>query len=849
MSHRTLLFFLLMLASTAMLAQRPGGGEGRGQRPQVPYAQRPAIGTLTGVVFDSISQKPIPYATVALALSRGDSVVAGALTDEKGKFILKNIRIASYVLKIQSMAHTERRFDRIFISPREPMKDLGKINMSQKEYSTEEVQIVGEKKFMEMAIDRKVYNTEKLLTTEGGAATDILQNIPSVEVDIDGNISLRGSGNVNILIDGGPSGLTGADRAALMEQIPASSIERIEVITNPSAKYDPDGMSGIINVVLKRNRRLGLNGNVSLSATTQGTPERSPDLLAPNKSNTSIGLNFRNSKVNAFVNGSYRVDNRFGYGRSYRENYFSRASAILEQNSTSTRYGTSALVRGGMDLYLNPRNTLSFTSTYSDRSRGETEAEVFSFKNAEGLLDSAYVRETEESNLRGSFDANLSYETKFDQKGKHKLVTSINYSRGFGDSDNNFANVYLDANGSKIGGPVNRQNNLTLRANDIWTVQTDYERPIKNKGKLEAGYKSIIRNINDDFTSESFDEFTDAFVLDTFLNNNFLYAESIHGAYATVGQQFKRLGYQAGLRAEQTFTNSKLVDTNEEFVNNYFSLFPSAFLSYRVTESQTLQVNYSRRINRPRTRQLNPFTNYSDPLNLRFGNPFLLPEYVDAYELSYAFSKKRNTFTTSAYYRVIHDNIQRFKQIDTLTNVATTTYRNLGSGTSYGLELIYIGQITKWFNLNTSFNFFRTVIDGGNTELNAAGFGYGGRFMGTFKLPKDFNIQLSSFYRGPRPTLQGRIYSFNSINLAVQKRLLDNKATLSLNVRDIFNTLQFRVEVDDPLFFQEYLRKRETRMATLTFSYRFGKQQFDPRSRRRGRGGSGGDDGGMDMDY
>lgn len=851
MNQRILLFLSLLFAATAILAQRPGGG-GRpgGQRDKTPYAQRPAIGTLTGTVIDSVTQKPIPYATVALALMRGDSVVAGALTDEKGKFSLKEIRSAAYSLKIQSMAHSERRINRIMISPREPMKDLGKIILTQKDYAMEEVEIVGDKPFMEMAIDRKIYNTEKLLTAQGGVATDLLQNIPSVEVDIDGNISLRGSNNVTILIDGRPSGLTGADRSAILEQIPATSIERIEVITNPSAKYDPDGMSGIINVILKRNRRLGLNGNLTLSASTQGTPARSPDFLAPNKYNTSLGLNFRNSNVNVYVNGSYRNDERFGYGENYRENKFKGPSAILEQNSNSLRSGASAMIRGGLDYYLNSKNTISFSSTFSDRGRGEEEAEIFNFKSLSGALDSSYVREADESNSRGSFDANVNYESKFDQKGRHKLVTSLSYSHGFGDSDNKFANIYLNELGAPISDPVNRQNNTRLSANHIYIIQADYEKPLKKKGKLEAGYKSIIRDINDDFTSESFDVFTDAFLPDIFLNNNFLYKERIHAAYATVGQQFKRIGYQAGVRAEQTFTTSELVNTNEEFENDYFNFFPSGFLTYKMTESQQLQLSYSRRINRPRTRQLNPFANYSDPLNLRFGNPFLLPEFVDAIEFSYAFTKNRNTVTASAYYRVVHDVIQRFKSIDTVTNVATTTYLNLGTGTSYGVELIYVGQVTKWFNLNVSFNFYRTEIDGGDTEINNSGYGYGGRFNGTFKLPKDFSIQLSSFYRGPRPTLQGRFYGFNSINLAVQKRVLDNKGTLSLNVRDLFNTMQFQVDIDDALFYQEFLRKRESRMATLTFSYRFGKQQFDTRGRRRGRGDSGGGDGGgIDEDF
>jgi iron complex outermembrane receptor protein len=329
------------------------------------------------------------------------------------------------------------------------------------------------------------------------------------------------------------------------------------------------------------------------------------------------------------------------------------------------------------------------------------------------------------------------------------------------------------------------------------------------------------------------------------LNNDFRYAENIHSVYGIVGQQFDRLGYQLGLRVEQTFTTSELITTLDTFENDYFSLFPSAFLTYKLSQASQLQLNYSRRINRPRTRQLNPFPDLEDPFNIRRGNPFLLPEYIDAFELGYAFNKKRQTVTASLYYRMMHDMIQRIRRIDTLTNVSTRTYENLSSGTSLGVELVYVGKLTKWLNFNSSFNFFRSVIDGGE-NLNNRGYGYTGRMMATFRLPKSYNLQLSGFYRGPSPTAQGRRNGMGSINLAVQKRILKDKGNISLNVRDIFNIMRFQVDIDDPLFYQVFDRKWETRQATLTFSYRFGKQQFEQR-RRGGRRG-GGDDG-MDMDF
>ncbi|MFK7969831.1 MAG: TonB-dependent receptor [Bacteroidia bacterium] len=833
------LFFLVSLIGFSVFAQPPGGR--RGGRKMMPFKDRPAIGMITGAVVDSLQGKPVVYASVALVLTQNDSIVAGALTDEKGRFELTEVRPARYRLRIQSLGYANRFVEKVFINPRNPQRDLGKINILAQGSTLDAVDITAEKSFMEVQLDKKVYNTSSILTAQGGVATDLMENIPSVEVDLDGNISLRGNSNVTILIDGRPSGLTGSSQGAILEQIPASSIEKIEVITNPSARYDADGLTGIINVVLKKNKKLGLNGSFQLGLGSQGTPEASPALLLPNKYNSALNLNYRNSKVNVFASYSYNFRDQFSLGINDRTNFLQTGTTVLSQNRDGRRFGGGSVGRAGIDLFLPKQNTVSFSSTYSNRSRNREEDLIYKLSDEEGNSLEDYARYSTEVDDNKSVDLTAGWDKRYKEEG-HILSASANVSLSRGLEEVNFNQENFDGNPVPVPG-LNEED----ARRSITTIQLDYVRPFKKKFQLELGAKSIIRDLGTDFVASDMDIMSGNFVENKLLSNNFEYLEQVHAAYAIAGKQSERWGWQFGLRAEQALTDAELIQTNETFENDYFNFFPSGFVNYKLSEKSQLQVSYSRRVNRPRTRQLNPFTDYSDPLNLRRGNPFLQPEYINSYELGYTLRAGKLTFAPSAYYRRLNNVISRFKTIDA-EGVSTTTYANQNSGDNMGLELILVGQLTKWWSVNMSANGYYTILDASNLEadLSNEGYGYGGRLMSTFTVAKKTNIQLSGFYRGPRPSAQGNIIGFASANIAVQHRFWDNRASVNVQLRDIFDTRQFQFDLVGESFEQLGFRKRESRQLAINFTYRFGKQETS--RRRKGRPDGGGDGGDFEVD-
>ena len=819
---------VLLWTSGMLYAQRPGGGKGPGGGP------RPEpMGVVKGQLSDSISGDAVQYATVTLIRLRDTTMAGGGITNESGQFHLTKLRPGRYRLHIDFMGYRRTTVRNIRIKPPNWEVDLGALVLAPDMKLLDGVEITAERSFMETAIDRRIYNVDQIGTTKGASAEEVLQTIPSVEVDIDGNVSLRGSGNVTILIDGKPSGLTGSSRQAAVDQIPADAIERVEVITNPSAKFDPDGMAGIINIVLKKNRRDGLTGNVSLGV---GTRE---------KYNASAGIAYKTGKVNLYANYSFRYDKRFHEGSTYRENYLFDSTSYLDQYSYGDRLRHSQMIRGGFDWYQSEKNTITLSGRYNYRPRSSEDSIQYRYLNEGQVLTSSSQRSGISDNDSYSYSGLFRWRRDINKAGRN-LIFDLSYGPGEGQAVDENQQLDYWADGSLIDNNINQQNTYTSDLNDRWRVQLDYVHPFGDKAKLELGAQSTLRTVDNDFRSESWDPIWSALLSDTALNNRFLYEEDIHAAYAIYGRQFGKVGIQAGLRAEQAFTTSTLVLTDEVFENDYFSLYPSAHLNYELKKNRDLQLSYSRRVNRPRSRTLNPFYSYTDALNLRVGNPFLLPEYIDSYEISYVRREKKVTLTSAVYYKVVHDMIQRIKTVDTLSGVSTTSYQNLSSAENFGLELIGSGQLTEKTSLNGSANFFRTrITDGSEGELNADGYGWNAKLMALSRLGSGWETQVSGRYRSPRPHPQGEISGFYTADVSIKKDILEGKGSLSLRVRDVFNTSQFNFVTSDETFYQISDRKRETRIGYLTFSYRFGKEKKGRRGKRgRGEGGESTEDGG-----
>ncbi|MBL7129298.1 MAG: TonB-dependent receptor, partial [Ignavibacteria bacterium] len=575
-------------------------------------------GSVKGYVIDNEANEPIESAAVSLYSNKDSSLVKGMETDNKGEFILTDVPFGSYYLEVNMVGYNTAIVKGLMLNPNNKEINLETITLKSGITETEEILVEGEKSFIEFHPDKRVFNVGQELTTKTGTATDVLSEIPSVTVDSDGNVSLRGSENVKILIDGRPFGLDGSNRSEILKQIPASEIESIELITNPSAKYNPEGTSGIINIVLKKNKEQGYNGNLSLNLGTG------------DKYTGSANINLKNSRFNLFANYNYRLRNSDRSSSHFRENFSNNSISFTEQVETGNSRRNSHLLKAGLEYSINDKNTIGISSVYSDRSRKRFEnsetKELDSFNN----IVTQYLRNNDEDEDGYHLDFSLTYASKF-KKPKQLLTGEVSYSRS--SENENLISRQTDIVPTNTTPEKDNDYEKDI-TNDI-NIQLDYVHPFSKDSKLETGFRSIFRNSDNDFRTEYYDYIQNKFITDTNRTNQFIYSELINAFYGSYTGSISNFGYQLGIRLEHTNTDGELVTTNEAFNDNYLSVFPRASISHKLGTSQELQVSYSRRINRPRLRFLNPFPNSSDPLNIRKGNPQLKPEFIDSYELSY----------------------------------------------------------------------------------------------------------------------------------------------------------------------------------------------------------------------
>ncbi|RMF57021.1 MAG: TonB-dependent receptor, partial [Bacteroidetes bacterium] len=490
-----------------------------------------------------------------------------------------------------------------------PRADLGDIRLVPDTAQLEGVEVTAEREAVTFAIDRTVYNVKDQPVSLGGSATDVLQNVPSVEVDGEGKVSLRGNQNVAILINGKPAPVRGDFLPAFLQQIPSSMIERVEVIPNPSAKYDPDGMAGILNIVLRQDAELGLGGGISLSAATG------------DKYNASGNLTYQKGRLTLAGSYGYRNDQRENGGYNFRENRYSTPLTFLEQNSDGLRKNTSHLVNLSADYGLSDRNTLSASAMLSTGDGRNRDRNVYEQLDDRSTMTGGFDRITTGDGNRFNMDYRLTFR-RVVEPSTNELVAEVRFNREADDDFNTYTQHLFDEAGMPLDEPsLLQHNDLTSRENE-WTFQVDYTRPLGGL-KLETGLKSTLRRLDNDFFSETYDPDQKRFVPDVDLNNEFVYDEQVHAAYGILSGGVGRWEAQAGLRAEQALTDFNLETTGETFDNDYFSLFPSVFVAYKLADTRQVKLSYSKRIQRPRTRMLNPFPRLNDPLNLFVGNPRL----------------------------------------------------------------------------------------------------------------------------------------------------------------------------------------------------------------------------------
>jgi outer membrane receptor protein involved in Fe transport len=646
-----------------------------------------------------------------------------------------------------------------------------------------------------------------------------LKEVPSVNVDQDGNVSLRGSEGVKIMIDGRPFGLEGQGRNIILEQIPASNVESIELITNPSAKYEAEGTVGIINVVLKKNepRGFGYNGTLGFNIGTG------------DKYNGQFNISLRNNKINLYGNYSYNIRNFISSGYNDRT-YFGNSSISSSSQLDSGRMrGKSHLFKIGMDYSIDKNKLLGLSFNYRNSDRPRTNTSFNKQYDMTGNIIYDYYTSSNDLDKGYNYDINANFISTFG-KNKQVLTAEFAYSKDKDDETEQNADTYI----FPVNNTPDKRNEYSIENDVELTGKIDYVYPVSKDIKIESGYKGSYRKRDTDFKVENFDYNLNQFVTDFNQTNRFVYKEQIHALYGIYTQQLGSFGFSFGLRAEQTFIKGELGQAAQNFDRNYIDFFPSASLSQKLGKSSELQFSYSRRVHRPRNRELNPFRSYMGSNNYRQGNPDLNPEFSDAYEINFIKYFPWATITPGIFYRYTKDEISPSRTL--LDSVTTLTMPfNLNSSKSYGGELIINSQPAKFISLNGTLSYYKTEVDASNFQsgLTNSASTWSARGMSSITLPADFMVQLTYFYRGKRVTAQGTMEPFQSFDAAIKKELFDKRLSFSLRVNDIFDNAKFRVEFNDPYFSEVFERRRDSRTITLNITYNFGQKDPDKQRKKK----------------
>lgn len=851
MKHFSTLFFIFLFSLNA-ISQMPGRA-GNGQNMNA--------GHLYGKIVDSATNKGIDAASVQLMGKKFDSVskkvkpviLGTVITSPNGDFSLESLPVmGNFTLRISAVGYIElimpfsfgikfqqggssNQQDRLTQMLGMIDKDLGNLKLQSAATTLAGVTVVSTgKPFFEMGVDRKIFNVDKNIVTTGQTATELMKQIPSLNVDIDGNVTMRNA-SPQIFIDGRPTTLT-------LDQIPADVIDRVELITNPSAKYDASGGNGgILNIVLKKNIKKGYNGGIRAGVDSRG------------KFNGGGDINYRQGKLNFSLSGT--VNQRKSIFTSVTDRYnISDTPSYVHVDDKGTNVGYFAFIRAGIDYFVDNRNTFSFAGNFNRGMFTSTDNQLID-STIENVFSSYSNRATvSKFNFKNS-GTQLSYKHNFTENG-HDISADLNYNSSTNTSNGNYTtNTFLPDNNPK-GLPLIQQTQGN-GYNRFLTIQSDYENPYDSSHKIEAGVRAAIRNYKSESLQSFFDNTSGKFINIPSISNNYKFRDEVFAAYVTYTLKTKKWNYQLGLRAESSNYNGSLIGKDSTYKTNFpISIFPSSFITYRLNDKEDLQVNYSRRINRPNFFQLLPFVDVSDPQNPSIGNPSLSPEFTNSLELSYDKNYKNNSnFLATVYFKYSTDLITRYQFIgpnplNPEDTVVFNTFANANSSTSYGLELTNRTTIKKIWDVTLNVNLYNSKINGTNLEstLTNQRTSWFAKWNNNVKLPKKFSLQLSANYQsktvlpigggggrgggggffggGSFGTAQGYIYPNYSFDFAIKKDWQwkgGNSASITLSINDIFRTAINKTYSTSPYFTQIVERRRDPQVARINFSYRFGK--------------------------
>lgn len=752
--------------------------------------------TIKGKVIDADSKQPVLFMQVAIFKPGKETPVTFSDTKDNGEFSLTAPN-GSYELNFYLIGYDKKIISDIRLNAN---TDLGTIEVKTENQNLEEVIVQASKFPFRADVEGITINPEANLSNLGGTLLDILRNTPSISVGDDGTIALRGSTGTNILINGRNSSLT-----QNLDQLPASAVAQIKIINNPNARFDADAEGGVIDIILKKGEDLGTNGSAELTYGTRG------------RMNTGARVNHRTFRYNLY--GGYNYRNWKNVGNRTSDRILFEEDELLKQETGMEFQNIGHTFNYGGDYFFG-KNIISYEGVFTtnvDSQINTLYSRLSRNSSGESILD--FVRRNNETEDDDGIDNAVIYERTFDNPDQSfRFSASSSYRNQYKVQNIDIFTNSTEAIEENLSG---QERAFTDEKRNIYVFQADYIHPFSDKKKLETGLKSILREFDNDFIFERFQESGQDFEVDPNVSNRFVYKDQVHAGYFVYSASGTKIDYSFGIRGEYTYLNTELVNNNETNKENYINLFPSAQLLYKLNESNSLKFTYSRRIDRPRPWRLNPFPDITDSLSVRRGNPNLQPEKIHSLEFGHMLNREKSSFTTNAFFRHVDG------QEDMITiiqdGISYIQPENLNTAVTYGLELIGLGEVTPWWNISGGLTMFRIIVDGTNIENGVInkGFGWNTKITNDFKLPLGINFQIVANYDSPEIEAQGRDLAQYFIDANVMKTFFNNRGSLALSARDIFDTRRFAGENRTSAFSQDFFSKMETRIFLLSAKFNF----------------------------
>lgn len=790
MKYRICFIFLCLFAAVTLSGQTKG------------------IAKISGTIVEKGTGNPVDYASIQLLKITDQTPVEGTITDSKGNFSIANVAFGQYLLAVSFIGFENYISPAITLSKEQPAVNLSKIMLETSTVTVEEVTVEGKRSTYTQSIEKKIFTVGNDLTSSTGSVSDLMQNIPSLQVDMEGNVSLRGSENVQILINGKPSAMMGKNRAMVLQQLPANSIERIEIITNPSAKYKPDGTSGIINLILKKERKDGFNGTLTANAGNL------------NRYNSSLAMNYNTGGINIFGSYGIRFDHRDRFSKDERTktDTISGEKSYLFQSIDSKARPISHIAQVGIEWEMNNINSLEASVNYNHMGFIREETIITENKNLNYILIDKYNRYRYDDEFEHEYEATAKYTRKIAKD--QELSIDYTYNSSEEQEDNKFTNEYFVP-----VKPGSKDNTLIWQSDYQNLLRVNYLRPLPGKdAELELGYE--LEAVKNDLNFKAENLVGSSWVSDKNRSNRFLFDQTVHAFYATDKHTFGKFGLMAGLRAEQALITSQLVTIDSLVTNNYFSVYPTLHTSFSFNGVSQWQINYSKRINRPEGDDLNPFPEYRDVYNISAGNPKLKPEQIHSIETGYLYHKGANTYSATLYYRYAYN---KMTEITRFLNdsVLLTTKENLASSSATGVEAIVNRTFEKFGNVNLNFNGFMNHLDASNLGYSQSktAFSWNMALNSNFNITRMLMVQLNTRYTSAILTPQGERQPTFIVNTGARYDLFKRKGSLMLTVSDLFDSYRNRTIVDTPELYRKMESRRAPRIMYLGFTYHFGNTE------------------------